>query len=48
MALLTQGSSIKVKIFQDRNEAAGGPAYRFEIGVPKSAALCIEVNAWHV
>jgi hypothetical protein len=37
-ALLTQGSSIKVKIFQDRNEAAWWLGVPLEILVPKSSA----------
>ncbi len=37
-ALLTQGSSIKVKIFQDRNEAAWWLGVPFEILVPKASA----------
>ena len=37
-ALLTQGSSIKVKIFQDRNEAAWWLGVPLEILLPKSSA----------
>jgi hypothetical protein len=37
-ALLTQGSSIKVKVFQDRNEAAWWLGVPLEILVPKAAA----------